>query len=84
MFLHLSVILFTGGGGGVHGKGGASVRGKGRHAWQERRPLQRTIRILLECILVGHPFIMLLPSQASTKELLTVIYFEKTQKPTES
>ena len=36
MFLHLSVILFTGGG----------------RAWQERRPLQRTVCILLECILV--------------------------------
>ena len=31
--------------GGVHGKGGG-------HAWQERQPLQRTVRILLECILV--------------------------------
>ena len=35
-FLHLSVILF---------------RGRG-HACQERRPLQRTVWILLECILV--------------------------------
>ena len=25
----------------------------GGHAWQERRPLQRTVRILLECILVS-------------------------------
>ena len=25
----------------------------GGHAWQERRPLQRSVRILLECILVG-------------------------------
>ena len=29
--------------GGVHGRGGG-------HAWQERLPLQRTVRILLECI----------------------------------
>ena len=29
---------------GVHGRG---------HAWQERQPLQRTVHILLECILVG-------------------------------
>ena len=29
--------------GGMHGRG---------HAWQERRPLQRTVRILLKCILV--------------------------------
>ena len=32
------------GGGGMHGRG---------HAWQERRALQQTVRILLECILVG-------------------------------
>ena len=30
-------------GGGVSGRG---------HAWQERRPLQLTVRVLLECILV--------------------------------
>ena len=29
--------------GGAHGRG---------HAWQERRPLQRAVRILLGCILV--------------------------------
>ena len=34
------------GGGGVHGQGG------GECAWQERRPLQRCVRILMECILV--------------------------------
>ena len=34
------------GGVGVHGEGG------GGHVWQERRPLQRTVRILLQCILV--------------------------------
>ena len=33
--------------GSMHGVGGG-----GWHAWQERRPLQRTVRILLECILV--------------------------------
>ena len=42
--------------GGMHGGGpvwqGACVAGGG-HAWQERRPLQRAVRILLECILVG-------------------------------
>ena len=26
----------------------------GGHAWQERRPLQQTVRILLECILVPY------------------------------
>ena len=31
--------------GGMHGMGGV-------HVWQERRPLQRTVLILLECILV--------------------------------
>ena len=48
------------GGGGMHGKG-ACVVGECAwqgacvtqgHAWQERRPLQRAVRILLECILV--------------------------------
>ena len=33
--------------GGMHGGG---------HAWQERRPLPRTVRILLECILVLNAF----------------------------
>ena len=33
--------------GSVHGGGGG-----GEHVWQERRPLQRTVSILLECILV--------------------------------
>ena len=52
-------------GGGIHGGGmcgkGYAWQGKcmagGVHgrgcAWQERRPLQRTVRILLECILVN-------------------------------
>ena len=30
----------------------AGVCGEGGCVWQERRPLQRTVRILLECILV--------------------------------
>ena len=47
MFSQASVILST---GGVHGKGVACMA-EGC-AWQERRPLQRTVRILLECILV--------------------------------
>ena len=43
--------------GSMHGMGGHAWRRgacmvKGRHAWQERRPLQRAVRILLECILV--------------------------------
>ena len=42
-------------GGGMCSRGacmaGACVVGGGR-AWQERRPLQRTVRILLECIVV--------------------------------
>ena len=45
-------------GGGVHGgglvwQGGGDMHGRGgMHTWQERLPLQRTVRILLECILV--------------------------------
>ena len=41
--------------GGMPGKGGMHDRGcvwRGGHVWQERQPLQRTVRILLECILV--------------------------------
>ena len=37
--------------GGMHGEGGVNGGGGG-HAWQEKRPLQRTVRILLKCILV--------------------------------
>ena len=52
MFLHLSVILFT---GGVCGGG---------HAWQILRDTvnERAVRILLECILV-----LFLPSESHTK-----------------
>ena len=39
----------------MHGKG--RVHGEKGHAWQERRPLQRTVRILLECILVNLMFL---------------------------
>ena len=67
MFSQASVILFTGGcgrGACVAGVGNAwqgvgnawqGVCGGeegGTRTWQERRPLQRTVRILLECILV--------------------------------
>ena len=61
MFSQASVILFTGGGGhawqeGVRGRRGACMVGgmcmAGGRAWQGRRPLQRTVRILLECIFV--------------------------------
>ena len=36
---------------GVRGRGGMHVRGMhgGGHAWQERRPLERAICILMEC-----------------------------------
>ena len=51
------------GGGGMHGRGNAwwGVAGgvcggghawQGGHVWQEKRQLQRAVRILLECILV--------------------------------
>ena len=43
-------------GGAMRGRVGACMAGGGvcgrGHTWQERRPLQRTVRILLECILV--------------------------------
>ena len=41
--------------GGVP-KGGGGIHGRGMCAWQERRPLQRRVRILLECILVEKNF----------------------------
>ena len=53
MFLHLSVILFT---GVIRGRGrawqGGMRGGGGGRAWQERWLLLRTVRILLEYILV--------------------------------
>ena len=41
-------------GGGVHGRGAylVGVCMAGGHVWQEKRQLQRAVRILLECILV--------------------------------
>ena len=32
---------------------------QGGRAWQERRPLQRTVSILLECILVTYTFTLM-------------------------
>ena len=43
--------------GGVHGRE-ACMAGGGEPAWQERRPLQRMVRILLECFL----FLMMIHS----------------------
>ena len=40
--------------GGMHGRGHGWQWGKA--AWQERWPLQRAVRILLECILVYHKY----------------------------
>ena len=39
-------------GGGMHGGGVRGSGGEGGRAWQDRRPLQWAVRILLECILV--------------------------------
>ena len=42
----------------MHGSGVVpGERRGGEHALQERRPLQRTVRILLECILVLYKII---------------------------
>ena len=51
---------------GMHGRGHAwqgRVCMAGGHAWQERQPLQRTVRILLECILLYIYFNSVPPSQ---------------------
>ena len=101
MFLHLSVILFTGWGvhdrgcawqgvcmaGGVHGRGSINgmggMHGRGHvwqvgkcgrgcvHVWQERRPLLRMVRILLECILV----ILVTALYYITVRYLTLLFF---------
>ena len=46
--------------GDICGRGSIGGRGHGwlggMHAWQERQPLQRTVRILLECILVSDEY----------------------------
>ena len=47
------------GGGGMCGRGdihGRGVHGRGVRAWQERWPLQQTVSIPLECILVNIMF----------------------------
>ena len=61
MFLHLSVSLFTGSVSVTETPTPCSVEESGtcmagRHARQERRPLQQAVRILLECILVSTRF----------------------------
>ena len=79
MFLHLSVILFT---GGVHPPGRHTTplgrHPLGRHlprrhtpSWQP--PLQRTIRILLECILVSKCIELCEESRTSVKKSLLTI-----------
>ena len=49
VFLHLSVILFT---AEARMARGACMAKVGGTCVQERRPLKRAVRILLECILV--------------------------------
>ena len=49
MFLHLSVILFTGGSASVH----AGIPPDQAPPPEQRRLLLRTVRVLLECILVN-------------------------------
>ena len=66
IFSQASVILF-GGGGCVAG----GVRGRR----QERRPLQRTVRILLECILV----ILVVPFMKM--QMLTVLFTKPLAEP---
>ena len=75
MFLHLSVShsvhrggVHSGGGyvwpGGMHGGGMCMTGGmcgrRGGRAWQERRPLQQAVRILLECILQDRVYAVIL------------------------
>ena len=89
MFLHLSVILFTGGCGrgacvagccafqreGMHGRG---MHGRGC-AWQKRWPLQQTVCILLECILVLLIFLLSL-RKAFEANVANFVQFTKKTK----
>ena len=43
----------------MHGKGRCAWPGGGERAWQERRPLQWTVHMLLECILVDDGLTMM-------------------------
>ena len=75
MFSQVPVILSTGGeacvvGGhewqrGMRDRGGMRGRGRGSARWQERRPLQRTVRILLKCILVTSMFVFMYYSKVN-------------------
>ena len=57
MFSQASVVLFTGGGGGTPlGRNPQADTPLGRHPPPPRRLLQRTVRILLECIHVWKAF----------------------------
>ena len=59
--------------GCVHGMGACvawGVHGKGRRACQERRPLQRAVRIPLECILVRHVSVGLKVNELDTLQLI--------------
>ena len=85
MFLHLSVShsvhrgAYVAGGACMAG-GRACVCGwkacmsRGVHGqgpvWQERQPLQRTVRMLLECILVFFVFYYLIPEDGQGGDVI--------------
>ena len=62
----MSRILST---GGMHGGGGHAWQGG--YAWRERRSLQWTLRILLECVLVI--FIFLVQGKQCLKNIASEI-----------
>ena len=66
--------------GGMHDKGACMAGGVyGRElcvagwgvAWQERWPLQSTVRILLECILVSNVILIIMQIVVNVKRTLT-------------
>ena len=56
--------------GGMHYSGGMCGGGRGEPAWQERWPLQRAVRILLERILVFPKIVPLKSLVIHPRELL--------------
>ena len=66
--------------GGIHGR--VVVHDRGGHAWQERRPIKRAVRILLEFILVGnYIYINRLIERIKINKLLFSILFQSEAIP---
>ena len=76
--------------GGVHVRGASMAGGMhdrvcawrgGEHVWQERQPLQRVVRILLECILVVHNYYHVTLFRSTMKTYVRSVLEISTDKP---